>query len=216
MQLISKNIFNSIIHASDAKLIKTTYHRPKLLENSKGKMIKVFYPKLKKFSSNHRKPYALRFSNNAENLQKKGIRTPIIDSLQYCQDYNAYILSYAKIPGENTRILANKNYHAIIPLIAQYIASLHHKGIFFRSLHLENLLYDDNDGFALLDIVDVKLNQRPLNVLLRYRNLKHMFGIYDDRDFWKKNGIHEFMDIYFKAANLSFLSKKLLSILLKL
>jgi len=102
MHVISINTFNTIIHAADVTLIKTTYHRPKLLENSEGKMVKVFYAKHKKFSSNHRRPYALRFSENSIHLQKKGIRTPTVDVLQYCKDYDAYILSYSKIPGEIT------------------------------------------------------------------------------------------------------------------
>lgn len=216
MQIISPSTFNAIIHTADANLIKTTYDRPKLLESAQGKMIKVFYAKHKRFSSNHRKPYALRFSENAVRLQNNGIRTPSVDPLQYCKEYDAYILTYSKIPGENTRILANLNHQFIIPRIAEYIASIHHKGIFFRSLHLENLLYDDIHGFALLDIVDVKFMTRPLHNFLRYRNLKHMFRIADDREFWQKYGVHQFMNIYFEVANLSAFSKGTLKILLKL
>ncbi|HEX2548339.1 MAG TPA: hypothetical protein VHM20_00820 [Gammaproteobacteria bacterium] len=216
MEIISKNTFNSLIHAMDTKLLKTTYQRPKLLENSNGKMIKVFYPKNKKFSSNRRKPYALRFCQNADLLRQKGIQTPTIESLQYCQDYNTYILSYAKIPGENARVLAGQNSQTMIPLVAQYIASLHQKGIFFRSLHLENLLFDNNKGFSLIDIVDVKLNRGPLNIFLRYRNLKHMLTISDDRQFWIDYGIHHFMKFYFDATCLSLVTKKSLSLLLKL
>jgi hypothetical protein len=214
MEIISKNTFQHITQQNDALLLKTTYDRPKLLEKPNGEIIKVFYPKNKRFSSNHRKPYALRFCQNAEHLRNKNINAPLIQSIQYCAELDAYIIIYPKIPGENARVLSNMAARPIIPSTAQYIAELHDKGIFFRSIHLENLLYDEKQGFSLLDIVDVTFKKNPLNIFLRYRNLKHMFRISDDVAFWNHYGTSTFLKDYFAATNLSFFSKKLLSLLL--
>lgn len=215
MELISKDTFYSIIHQNDALLLKTTYGRPKLLEKHNGDIIKVFYSKKKRFSSNNRKPYALRFCQNALLLRKTNINAPDIQLTQFCADLNSYILTYTKIPGENARVLSASMCDNIIPQVAHYIATLHEQGIFFRSIHLENLLYDEKQGFSLLDIVDVTFKNKPLNLFLRYRNLKHMFMISDDREFWQNYGIEHFLKYYFAATRLSRVSQKLLSLLFK-
>lgn len=212
MQLITPTEFHTICHQPENILLKTTYDRPKMFETPDGMIIKVFYPRKKRYSSNSLKPYALRFCQNAERLRSLGFNTPIIHSIQHCAELHTYVIAYKKLHGQDARVLAQQD-RTIIDKVAAYIGDLHNQGIFFRSLHLENLLYDYKT-FSLLDIVDVQFKKKSLSFFLRYRNLKHMFRILDDRKFWKQFGIKPFLDIYFKNTNISVLSKKCLSTLL--
>ena len=214
MEIITSEDFHHICFQKDSTLLKTTYDRPKLLETPAGEMVKIFYPRRKRFSSNSFKPYAIRFKANANRLRQLGFAAPHVENIKFCPDLRTYILIYQKIPGENARILANQNMD-IIAAVAKYLVELHHQGIFFRSLHLENLLYQETEEFLLLDIVDVKFKKNPLNIFFRYRNLKHMFFIEDDATFWQSYGIEKFVEQYLKLAKLSRLSTYILKRMLK-
>lgn len=215
MEIISSHEFNAFCNRSDLTLLKTTYNRPKLFESTQGDIVKVFYPRKKRFSSNKYKPYAIRFHTNAKRLQSLGFVTPIIKNMQHCPELNTYTISYEKIPGVDVRVLTTDGQRPeIMESVAAYIANLHEKGIFFRSVHLENLLHLNNGDFALLDIVDVQFKRPSLSIYLRYRNLKHMFQVEDDKLYWSNYGIANFLKSYFQYAKLSFVKKKVLSTLL--
>jgi len=210
MKIISSNEFKALCNRQDAKLLKTTYNRPKLLETSNGKMVKIFYPRNKKFSGVFKSPQAIRFSENSKKLQAKGITVPEVESIQYCKANNTHILTYDKMSGTDTRVLAYKD-ASIIEKIAYYIAKLHEQGVFFRSIHLENILYH-NGSFALLDIVDVNIKNKPLSLYMRVRNIKHMIKTKDDKEFWIKYGIDKFFGSYLKYSNLNFYAKYVVNI----
>ena len=147
MEIITSQTFHAFCQNKNSILLKTTYDRPKLLETSDGFMIKIFYPRKKRFSSDQFKPYAIRFYNNAEKLRAGGFHAPEIHSIYYCPDLNTYLLTYQKMEGEDTRVLANKGHHEIIPDVAAYNA-LFMKRCIFRSMHLENLLLQPDKTFC--------------------------------------------------------------------
>jgi tRNA A-37 threonylcarbamoyl transferase component Bud32 len=216
MIIISINDFQTLVTNPTYLKIKTSFDRPKLLEAPDGRMIKIFYPRKKKISSNQFKPYALRFCQNSEKLTALGFIAPKIDEIKYCPELNIYILAYQKIPGENTRILTQQNSSVFLRDIAKFVARLHQQGVFFRGIHLENLLYHPAMHFVLLDIVDVKINKTALNIFVRYRNLKHLFKTEDDKEFWSKGNKLMFLTEYFTNSKISNFSKKILSKLLLL
>jgi tRNA A-37 threonylcarbamoyl transferase component Bud32 len=215
MEIITIDAFHSLLSNPNNTIITTKYNKPKLIENSNGEITKIFYPKKRWRSSNRRRPYALRFYKNATLLSTHGIQAPHITSLKYCPDMKTYMISYKKIPGENVRVLMKQNEKTLLTDVAKYIATLHQKGIFFRALHLENLLYQQGE-FILIDIDDVTFKNKPLNFRYRYRNLKHMFLVNEDKEVWNTENIKNFMELYFQYANLSLFSKMMLSFVLRL
>ncbi len=212
MEIITIDSFNSILSNPNNSIITMKYKKPKLIENSNGEITKIFYPKKRWHSSNRRRPYALRFYKNAELLLTHGIKAPHITSLKYCPDIKTHMITYKKIPGENVRVLMSQGAKFITD-VAKYIAILHQKGIFFRALHLENLLYQ-NGEFTLIDIDDVTFKNKPLSLRYRYRNLKHMFLVNEDKKTWNPQSVKDFLQVYFQITPLSFLSKKILSLFL--
>lgn len=215
MEIISSHDFYAFCNRSDLTLLKRTYKKPKLFESKSDEMIKIFYPRRKFISSNQYKPYALRFRNNAEQLRTLGFITPTIKTLQYCPDLNTYIISYDKLPGVDFRVFSQNN-KGIIHTLAAFIAKLHQKGIFFRSIHLENLLRLNNGDIALLDIVDIQFKKRAISSYLRFRNLKHLFQIKEDKQFWTHVNTAEFLKNYFKFAELSYFKRKIISFFLRI
>jgi serine/threonine protein kinase len=119
------------------------------------------------------------------------------------------------VSGEDTRSLAKKGNLAVIQQVAKVVADLHQKGVFFRSIHLENLLYQSDDKFALIDLAGVRFKSSALSTLLRYRNLRHLLGEVDDRELWQAFGVDNFLKLYFKHAQLSEAAEKVITFLIK-
>lgn len=209
MVIISKHEFHTFCTRSNLKLLKFNINGPKIFETDDNEIIKVFYPRKKWLSSDRFIPYAKRFCDNAERLRNRGFKTLNITKVQYCRDLQTYIITYQKLSGVDARIVA-QNDHSIVDNVASLLADLHNKGIFFRSIHLENILSQDDGKLALLDIVDVKFKNNPLSTYLRFRNLKHLFLIEDDKKFWEDYGIDNFLKAYFKYTHLSSFSKKMM------
>ncbi|MBX3708525.1 MAG: hypothetical protein KIT56_01390 [Gammaproteobacteria bacterium] len=216
MDIISSHEFNEICHHKNVKTIKYGYGKqPKVFEKDGNTIIKLFYPKKRLLSSDKYRPYALRFQNNILSLRMHGYDVPNVIKTEYCSELKIYLVYYQKIEGEDIRGLANKGKLEAIQHVADLIADLHQKGIFFRSIHLENLLYKPDGTIALLDITDVRFQSTSLTMYSRYRNLKHLLQEPNDRALWQAFGISNFLKAYFKSTTLSTLSKIVLTYMLK-
>jgi RIO-like serine/threonine protein kinase len=63
---------------------------------------------------------------------------------------------------------------ALLPELAAYILKLHQLGIYFRSLHLGNVLRTPDGGYGLIDFLDIRFKRAPLGRLLVRRNFRHL------------------------------------------
>jgi len=61
-----------------------------------------------------------------------------------------------------------------------FVASLHEAGIYFRSLHLNNVILTPDNRFGLIDVADMRVLGRPVTPSLARRNFRHMLR--DKRD----------------------------------
>lgn len=59
---------------------------------------------------------------------------------------------------------------------------LHRKGIYFRSLHLGNVILTPNGEFGLIDFSDMRIYPWPLPKFMRVRNIRRLRGIESERD----------------------------------
>jgi tRNA A-37 threonylcarbamoyl transferase component Bud32 len=85
----------------------------------------------------------------------------------------------------------------LIEKLAQFIQTLHQRGIYFRSLHADNILVTD-DGFGLIDILDMQFSKRSLSIFKRARNFRHLFRL-KNLSAWHQQLINN----YCEAAHLS-------------
>lgn len=216
VEVISADQFQAICHNASTKVIKygRDLNQPKIFETTDATIIKLFYPKRRRFSSDKFKPYAVRFCNNIKNLAAHGLIVPTLIKTQFCAEKKIYLVHYNKLPGTDVRSYAKENI-AVIDEVAKLIAKLHTKGIFFRSIHLENLLHQQDGQIALLDIVDVRFHRRALSLHTRYRNIKHMFQDENDKALWRQYGVERLLHAYFQQVNLSGLKRNMLAVMVK-
>tara|TARA_R110001592_G_scaffold363352_2_gene684792 strand:- start:58669 stop:58977 length:309 start_codon:yes stop_codon:yes gene_type:complete len=90
--------------------------------------------------------------------------------------------------------------------LGKFIRDLHEKGIYFRSLHLGNIVLTPENQFGLIDISDMKFYRKPLSKNRRLRNFKHCSRYLEDNE-KMSNYINEFIAGYRSRAPLPLCKK---------
>ena len=201
--MLTAQEFQALCERNDLKIVESCSRGVKVWESEAGKIIKVFRGKNKFFTSNNYKSYASRFANHADRLNKLKVLAPKVDSLQFCRELNIHVLSYDKLPGQSAASLAQKGDEKILQEVMKFVAKLHQQGIYFRALHLSNLLLQENKDFALIDVADMHFKNGPLSLYMRCRNLKHLFRHRLDKKIWAADGLKNWIQFYCQMANFS-------------
>ena len=122
-------------------MLSGTRERPGLMLTTANEMVKPFYRR-KFISSRTFLPQAKRFAANSWKLLEKKIPAPVVKEVIYCPDYPVHMVVYNRIDGRDLRELCAEQGNDLISLVPAYLAELHRLGIFFRAIHLGNLIYD--------------------------------------------------------------------------
>ncbi|MCM8740028.1 bifunctional O-antigen ligase/aminoglycoside phosphotransferase family protein [Pseudomonas koreensis] len=163
--------------SSAAQVIEEDGLGPKVLRLSEGSFLKLFRRR-RWYTSGSFNPYSERFAVNSEQLRQMGIPTPQVLNL-YRLDDGSSAVHYAPLPGHTLRqvlqsITAPAVRQALVERFGKFMAQLHEKGVYFRSLHLGNVLVLEDGEFGLIDLADLRIYPTPLSLSLRQRNLRHM------------------------------------------
>ena len=170
-EVLSEQEYESLCR--DAEVIRSG----KVLELSNGDILKLY--RVKRFiSSALFYPYSKRFYRNALQLQCLGIATVEAKRLLRIPSIRRSAVLYAPLPGVTLRDFARANGlpQCIAEQLGVFIAKLHDKGIYFRSLSLNNIIYTESGELGLIDFADMKIHEGPLSARKRLRNFRHIFG----------------------------------------
>lgn len=190
---ITPERFNQLVDSSE--LIVADLGGPKVMKRDNGNMIKLFRRK-RLISSALFAPYAIRFVNNAFRLKELGIATVTPVAVMHCAPLSMHVVEYQPLEGELLRgLLQQENSEALFEQTARFIAQLHLNGIYFRSLHFENVI-SNNDQLGLIDVADMKIYSRPLGESLRQRNFQHFLRYPADAELIAQFGRERFQAIY--------------------
>lgn len=162
---------------SHGEVLEKDSHGPKVVRLSNGQLLKIFRSRRLPLLARLR-PEAIRFDDRARRLQALGIHTPTIH--ETCWIDRAKLISaclYEPLAGEPLDRLFRENrqeFDLLLPQLAAYIHQLHQRGIYFRSLHLGNILRTPDATFGLIDFLDVRFKGRPLGRTMVRRNFRHL------------------------------------------
>lgn len=180
---------------NQATLMVADGNGPKVLETPQHTIIKLFRRK-RRFSSALFSPYALRFVNNAFRIKELNIPTVTPLSIRHCRASRIHVVEYERLNGRLLRGELEQNRQPrLFMKTAQFIADLHYKGIYFRSLHFENIVVTD-DGLGLIDVADMKIYLKPLAASLRKRNFQHFLRYPQDKKLLSAYGMERFNNEY--------------------
>lgn len=200
---ISPQAFQII--SKDAEILEKDTSAAKVLKLRDGSYLKLFRRK-RWFSSELIYPHVKRFANNAIELQKLAIETPKILKLYRFSDgqLNFTAVRYTPLPGITLRLAMekatptlSKNY---MNLFGELLAKLHEQGVYFRSIHLGNVLILPNGQLGLIDFADMTKQTRPLSQMKRARNLKHIQRYKEDTSWLFNKYFNDFYNGYKKIA----------------
>ncbi|MFJ2488680.1 O-antigen ligase family protein [Pseudomonas sp. NPDC087639] len=163
--------------SSDAQVIEEDGLGPKVLRLADGSFLKLFRRR-RWYTSGSFNPYSERFAVNSEQLRTMGIPTPKVLDLYRLEDGSSAV-HYAPLSGHTMRqVLQNTTASpvrgALVERFGKFMGQLHDQGVYFRSLHLGNVLVMEDGEFGLIDLADLRIYPSALSLSLRQRNLRHM------------------------------------------
>ncbi|MDR0440171.1 MAG: lipopolysaccharide kinase InaA family protein [Candidatus Accumulibacter sp.] len=168
-----------------AETIEADSFGEKVLRLADGNFLKLFRRK-RLITSAAWYPYALRFADNAEALSALGIPAPRVIAAYRVPSLKRDAVHYLPLAGTTLRALVQCGFdaeseHRLKRLFTDFVIRLHSLGIYFRSLHLGNVVLTPAGELGLIDFSDLRIYRRPLPAFMRRRNLKRMLGIPGER-----------------------------------
>ena len=196
MKHLSPNEFKNL--CKNAEILAEDNFGVKVLRLENKTILKLF--RIKRLISSARIcPYSIRFANNARMLASLNIPAiKIIDTFKIPSIKRTAVL-YEELDGLTLSEHLKKNGFTpeILKQLAVFLATLHNKGIYFRSIHFSNIFLLSGNELALIDITDVKKKNRGLGIYRRIRNFHHFLQYKDDKMMLKpcyKQFIEEYIE----------------------
>lgn len=180
---------------------------PKVVQLQDGLILKIFHTRRHPWVA-RLDPSAQRFARNAKTLHDLSIPAPhITESIWLDPAKGLSACLYQPLPGTSLESIFKQcpdTMTQLIPKLASFILELHSKGIYFRSLHLGNILHVSAGKFGLIDFLDLTKKRRPLTTWETKRNLGHL------RKYLQRRKLQEFpIEELLQHYNLAARSKKL-------
>ena len=166
------------------RVIEQDGHGDKVIILPDGTYLKLFRRK-RLISSAAVWPYAQRFADNAAGLQRLGVPCPQIIDVFRVPEIQRDLVHYHPLPGVTLRDLSKEQTGYQGDLRERFFAfvdQMHNLGIYFRSMHLGNVVLTPEGELGLIDISDMRIYNKPLNRALRRRNMLH---IQKDEEDWR-------------------------------
>ena len=177
MRIVTANELQDWLRQGD--VLEKDSHGPKVIRLPNGELLKIFRSRRNPLLARLR-PDARRFAERAERLEGLGIATPSIRECAWIdRDKAVSACLYEPLAGLPLDKLfrdARSEFDDLLPALAAYILKLHRLGIYFRSLHLGNILRTPDCDFGLIDFLDLRFKRRPLGRMLVRRNFAHLQG----------------------------------------
>lgn len=188
-----------------ATVIEADPRGEKVLRLADGSFLKLF--RRKRFlSSALFFPPADCFRRNAEALAARNIPCPQVLETYDIGSERKTAVRYWPLPGDTVRSLlpdlGAEERSALLLRLATFIARLHDEGIYFRSLHLGNVLLMPDGEFGLIDVSDMSVQHAPISRHKRVRNFRHVLRYKKDTRFINDLGAARFLGTYNAASSI--------------
>jgi hypothetical protein len=188
-----------------ADVIEQDRMGPKVLALPDGRYLKLFRPRKRLFSRQLIWPAAHRFAANAARLAAAGIPTLAVDVLYRLPGpgRSTTAAAYRPLPGKTLRdqLVAGSAGASLLRQVGAFIADLHRRGIYFRSLHPGNVVVGEH-ALGLIDVLDLRFHRGSLSLRARQRNWRHVLRCPQDSEFLTSGTVETLLRGYLEASDL--------------
>lgn len=146
------------------------------------------------------KAYHRRFRLTLARLEALGVAAPRYRGHGRVRGSGERYVVYERLPGEALRGRLDA---ARVERLAGFVATLHERGIYFRGLHLGNVIELPDGRLGLIDVQDLRIRRRPLSWRLRRRNLGILCAHPGDRGELGAGPWRTLVEVYCQTAGLS-------------
>ena len=138
--------------------------------------------KLLRYENPSKQPYATTFCNNARRLAELGIPTVTVSRVLRVADLGADVVVYPFVHGHTLRerMAAGPPDKALVLRLMDFVADLHRMGVYFRALHLRNILLLPDERFGLIDVGALAFRRGALSAYYRARNFRILIKYPED------------------------------------
>jgi len=147
---------------------------------------------------------AQRFAANAQGLLRLGIAAPKVLDVLIINQCRLSAVRYQPLPGDTLRNqlgqLDTMARAELVMAFGTFLGELHQRGVYFRSLHLGNVLLLPDGSFGLIDLSDMKLEGSPLAPWKRRRNLQHILRYAEDIHWLTQQHLDNWLDGYARSV----------------
>lgn len=173
----------------------------KVAKLANGNMLKFFRVK-RWYSSARFFSYARSFCRNAKRLQALNIPTVQVKQLFHCENALRTAVLYAPLAGVTfMQLLKNKTLtQTHVKALGQFIAHLHDLGIYFRGLHLGNIVLTPEGQLGLIDISEMTISPFRLSLHRRLRNFERFWRRKEDQQIFGEKNVALFSHHYAAAC----------------
>ena len=173
MQTLSHDAYLAL--RAGATVLERDLHGEKVLQLEDSNYLKLFRRK-RLISSAAWYPYAQRFADNVAELRQRGIPCPELVGVYRISDVSRDAVRYIPLEGRTLRqVIESDAAPPDLPeKLGRFVARLHESGIYFRSLHLGNIVLIPSGTLGLIDVADLRTQYRSLDDNQRKRNLRRL------------------------------------------
>jgi len=167
----------------EAEPIESDGYGLKVARLVNGDFIKL-YRRKRFFSRALWSPPARRFTEHAARLRALGFIAPQVIGWWQISGQKLTAVRYRPLPGATLRQrwpgLTRAERAQEIQQFGALLGRLHQLGVYFRSVHLGNIVRLPDGALGLIDLSDMRLGKGPLSARLRQRNLRHILRYRED------------------------------------
>jgi hypothetical protein len=172
-----------------AEVLEADGHGEKVLRLVDGNILKLFRRK-RRISSASWRPYAIRFADNCGKLSALGIPCPGVVAVYRFPDIARDGVLYHPLPGKTIRQLLKAGLfpdesRRLRDAVLAFVTQIQNQGVYFRSLHLGNVVLTPEGRLGLIDVADMAVTRVPLGYFSAIANIcigipKTLPGFSDD------------------------------------
>lgn len=199
MRSVTQADFEQMI--AGAKVLERQEGGLSALRSADGHIIKI-WQRRGGLSSDRLRPYSKRFADNCARLNERAIPAPVVSDSFRIKETGEHVLIYPMLPGHSMADLAAAD-GLPIEAMAQFYVQLHNAGVFFRSIHLGNVLQLEDQRLGVIDVTDCWFYKSPLGMKKRAQNIGYAWAYRGDNVYFTDAVRERMQAVYLDKAELS-------------